>query len=271
MTCMEGVYSGMKRVLLIGQTGDIIRSIYEGLCEEFLVQLCNEPQIDLIRSMERATNPALIIFCQIGIKEVDVAFFLWVKQYRPYIPVVVITTTDKWGEIADYCDTNQFTRLMRPVKIREIKETCLTIFNRNKTGVDDEEPEALEEVVEKRKTKILVVDDSAIFLRSIKDMLNDKYDIELANSGEKALKKIPLIEPDLVLMDYEMEGMSGKETFETMLSDDYMKDVPVIFLTSVRKKDKVFDVLEIRPAGYVLKPPDKNLLLEEISKVTNYV
>ena len=263
----------MKRVLLIGQTGDIIRSIYEGLCDEFQVQLCNEPQIDLVKSMERATNPSLMIFCQIGVKEVDIAFFLWVKQYRPYIPVVVITTTDKWGEIADYCDTTQFTRLMRPVKIHEIKDTCHSILGRNKSGLDEdiEEIEEAEPVIEKRRIKILVVDDSAIFLRSIKDMLGDRYDVELANSGEKALKKIPVTAPDLVLMDYEMGGMSGKDTFEQMLLDDYMKNIPVIFLTSVRKKEKVFDVLEKRPAGYVLKPPDKKLLLEEISKVTAYV
>ena len=262
----------MNRVLLIGQTGDIIRSIYEGLCDSFQVQLCNEPQIDLIKSMERATDPQLMIFCQVGIKDLDTAFFLWVKQYRPYIPVVVITTTDKWGEIERYCDTTQFTRLMRPVKIHEIKDTCNIILNRNRGGALDEEPEEDEFKLEPvKRVKILIVDDSAIFLRSIKDMLSDKYDIELANSGEKALKKIPIVEPDLVLMDYEMGGMSGKDTFEAMLADDFMKYIPVIFLTSVRQREKVFDVLEKRPAGYVLKPPDKKMLLEEISKVTAYV
>lgn len=263
----------MKRVLLIGQTGDIIRSIYEGLSEEFQVQLCNEPQIDLIKSMDRATNPSIMIFCQVGIKDLDTAFFLWVKQYRPYIPVVVITTTDKWKEIEGFCDSTQFTRLMRPVKIREIKDTCNSILGRSRGGLLDEEPKGTDEPMFEpvKRVKILVVDDSAIFLRSIKDMLSDKYDIDLANSGEKALKKIPIVEPDLVLMDYEMGGMSGKDTFDAMLSDDFMKNIPVIFLTSVRQREKVFDVLEKRPAGYVLKPPDKKLLLEEIAKVTAYV
>ncbi len=272
----------MKRILLIGQIGEITRSINDGLCEEYQVQLCTE-QVDLISSMFRATSPNMMIYCQIGVAETDLAFFIWAKQYRPYIPVLVISTPDKWPEIEKQCDTPQFTRLMRPVTIRTIAETCHDILDRNRKADGSEEADAAEEkdfdsaamdllnMEKTERTRILIVDDSPLFLRNIKAMLEDDYEILLANSGEKGLDQMRLRRPDLVLMDYEMGGMSGKDTFEAMLADDELKEIPVIFLTSVSKKERVFDVLEINPAGYVLKPVDRKYLLEEIRKVTEYV
>ena len=263
----------MKRILLIGQIGEITRSINDGLSDAYRVQMCSE-DMDLIRSMEKATNPNLIIFCQIGVEEVDKAFFLWVKKYRPYIPVVVIATPEKWYTIESLCDTDQFTRLIRPVTIGTIEETCEGILNGNELSLDDEfidEDYTPPVQTGKKRVRILVVDDSPLFLRSMKSMLEDRYEVILANSGKKALEQIPKKRPDLVLMDYEMGEMSGKETFEAMLQDDGMKEIPVVFLTSVSTREKVFGVLEHMPAGYVLKPVDKKFLYEEIQRVTDYV
>ena len=267
----------MKRILLIGRIGEITRSINDGLCDEFQVQLCSE-QVDLISSMFRAVSPSLMIYCQIGVPETDIAFFLWAKQYRPYIPVVVISTPDKWPDIAKQCDTPQFTKLLRPVTIRTIAETCHDILD-TRRGDREEETEAdfdetaagLLNFDKKERVRIMIVDDSPLFLRNIKAMLEDYYEIILANSGEKALSQMKTKKPDLILMDYEMGGMSGKDTFEAMLSDEELKEIPVIFLTSVSKKDRVFDVLEKNPSGYVLKPVDRKYLLEEIRRVTEYV
>ena len=58
--------------------------------------------------------------------------------------------------------------------------------------------------------------------------------------------------PDLVLLDYEMPGMNGKSTFEAMLEDEYAKDIPVIFLTSIAERSRIYAVLKSYPAGYIL-------------------
>lgn len=66
------------------------------------------------------------------------------------------------------------------------------------------------------------------------------------------LELIPKKKPDLVLLDYEMPGMDGKMIFEAMLEDEYMSQIPVIFLTSISQKDRVYGVLKSVPAGYIL-------------------
>lgn len=262
----------MKKILLIGKMSGVIRSISEGL-EEFQVQICSE-NMEMVQSMERITKPDMMIFCQIGIPDLDAAFFHWVTKYRAYIPVLVISTEDKWQEIAEFCHGEQFTRLFRPVTLQKISATCRVLVGAD--GDERERPgnivdELMEEWQLRETKKVMVVDDSPLFLRTVKTMLEDFYEVSLANSGEKALEQIPKKKPDIILLDYEMGGMSGKDTFEAILADKEMRNIPVIFLTSVSKKERVFDVLEKKPAGYVLKPVDKHFLLEEIKKVTDYV
>lgn len=114
--------------------------------------------------------------------------------------------------------------------------------------------------------KIMLVDDSPIMLRNIKNILDKKYLVLLATSGRQALSAIPEKEPDLVVLDYKMPEMDGKTVFEEMQKDEYMKNIPVIFLTSVSDSKTIQSILKLKPAGYILKPPDQDKVLETIQE-----
>lgn len=118
-----------------------------------------------------------------------------------------------------------------------------------------------------KKFKVLIVDDTAATLRNIKSILDAKYEVLLANSGKQALKFIPEKEPHVVLLDYKMPEMSGAEVFEAMKADETMRDIPVIFLTSVDDKKTIYSLLSLEPAGYLLKPVDQEKLFETLQKV----
>ena len=104
-------------------------------------------------------------------------------------------------------------------------------------------------------------------LRNIKDLLKPQYEVFISTSGEQALTMIPVRKPDLILLDYEMPGMDGRETFEAILKNDNMKHIPVVFLTNVAKRQQIYDVMKSIPAGYILKPPNKEKILDTIEKV----
>lgn len=127
------------------------------------------------------------------------------------------------------------------------------------------EDEYLDEEVSKKK--IMVVDDTPLVLRNMKNILDTKYTVFVATSGQQALKMIPEKEPDLLLLDYEMPGMDGKQVYETMLANESMKDIPVVFLTGTSDSKAVYSILKSNPAGYILKPADKEKVLETIEKV----
>ncbi len=116
------------------------------------------------------------------------------------------------------------------------------------------------------KKKILVVDDSGAMLKNVKGWLSDKYEVILANSGEFALKYLSSNYPDLILLDYEMPRMNGREVLQTIRSDAGMKDLPVIFLTGKSGKEDVLEVMALKPAGYILKTEDPQKIVQRIDE-----
>lgn len=112
--------------------------------------------------------------------------------------------------------------------------------------------------------KILVVDDSGAVLRSVKSWLEEKYQVILANSGAMAIKYLATNRPDLVLLDYEMPVVDGRQVLEMMRTEMEFSDIPVIFLTSKNDKESIIKVMELKPQGYILKSTSPKQILAEI-------
>ena len=117
------------------------------------------------------------------------------------------------------------------------------------------------------KKRILVVDDNGTALRTIKAMLEDTYEVAMAISGAQAMTSIGKKRPDLILLDYEMPVCDGKMTLEMIRADADLTSIPVVFLTAINDRENIEAVLKLKPAGYFLKPPVKERLLQEIQKI----
>lgn len=111
---------------------------------------------------------------------------------------------------------------------------------------------------------ILAIDDNGIILRKIKTMLQGEYEVIIATDGVSGIRKAIEKKPSVILLDYEMPDMNGKEAFEKILANEEIKHIPVIFLTAVSDRKRVSEVLGKLPAAYVLKPLDKDKLVERI-------
>lgn len=85
-------------------------------------------------------------------------------------------------------------------------------------------------------------------------------------SGVNAIKAIGKKRPDLILLDYEMPVCDGRQTLEMLRADEESKRIPVVFLTGVNDHAHIEAVLSLRPAGYLLKPPDKKMIVDTIRK-----
>ncbi|MCI8798806.1 response regulator [Acetatifactor muris] len=109
------------------------------------------------------------------------------------------------------------------------------------------------------KKKILVVDDSAVVLQFMKELFDKDYEITQAQSGVAAIRCITLDKPDLVLLDYEMPICDGKQVLEMIRAEEAFVDIPVIFLTGTVDKERLQQLLPLKPAGYLLKttPPQE--------------
>lgn len=258
----------MKKILLIGKPGDIIRSISEYLDNRFIVQMCFD-QIDMMEDMTKIFRPDMMIYCQTTGDDVHEGLLRWLSDNPRKKPVLVICTKEEWEALADYCQDSVFYHILRPVQTSVIASKCTDILSGNGDSVANSANDMAED--DEYRKKIMVIDDCSFVLRNVKHMLEESYQVFVAPSGEKAMVLLPKTLPDLILLDYEMPGWTGKETYEHILEVPELRDIPVIFLTSVSDRGRVVDVLKRNPAGYILKPIERNSLLDKIETVLAHV
>ncbi len=122
------------------------------------------------------------------------------------------------------------------------------------------------ESTDRRKKKILVVDDSDFMRTTLLQLLGDDYDVLTADSGISAIRSITLVRPDLVLLDYEMPVCSGSQVLEMIRSEKDFTDIPLIFLTCRRDKQSVQKAISLKPEGYLSKSLSAESVKREIDR-----
>ncbi|HQF40491.1 MAG TPA: hybrid sensor histidine kinase/response regulator [Opitutaceae bacterium] len=103
--------------------------------------------------------------------------------------------------------------------------------------------------------RILVVEDDRVNARIIASILRPEgYVIAEAESGEAALATVPDFQPDLILLDVVMAGISGFETCRRLKADPATAATPVIFITAKNQSADIVTGLEAGGVDYVVKP-----------------
>ncbi len=111
------------------------------------------------------------------------------------------------------------------------------------------------------KDTILVVDDNPDSLRFLVDTLDAAgMTVLIARSGEATLALLQEVQPDLILMDAVMPGMSGIETTQAIKRTPTTAHIPVIFITGLGDPDHVVAALGTGGVDYVRKP----IIVEEL-------
>ena len=116
---------------------------------------------------------------------------------------------------------------------------------------------------------ILTVDDSTTIRRIVKRSV-DEMGLEVleAADGAAALKVLEEKSGDiqLVLLDWNMPGMSGLDVLRVMKSDARFKDIVVMMLTSEADQNFVVEALKAGAQNYLTKPFDGKMLVLKIQE-----
>ncbi|MCI8779346.1 MAG: response regulator [Lachnospiraceae bacterium] len=126
---------------------------------------------------------------------------------------------------------------------------------------------ALEGAEEVRRKHILVVDDDVRMLRVIKEHLRKSYDVATAINGKLALKFLENKQTDLILLDYVMPEEDGPAVLRKIHDNPDTQDLPVVFLTGMTDRSKIQEALSEKPQGYLLKPIDREKLIDTVEKI----
>lgn len=122
--------------------------------------------------------------------------------------------------------------------------------------------------MEEKKIKLFLVDDDALFLKSLEiDFLQHAdFVIETFPTGEACIKKIA-DNPDVIILDYHLDGidakaMNGIETLDQIKAIN--PDIPVVILSSQDKIDVAINCMHHRAFDYVVKSETAFMRLQKI-------
>ena len=106
------------------------------------------------------------------------------------------------------------------------------------------------------KKKIFLVDDDEIHLTTAELFLKNEYEIYKAKSGNEMFERLSSNEfvPDLILLDIIMPNMNGWEVFDKIRTTDALKNIPVVFLTSIVDEAEKKRAFKMGIADFVTKP-----------------
>lgn len=103
--------------------------------------------------------------------------------------------------------------------------------------------------------KVAVVEDNELNLKLFRDLLlTEALEVVDTMDGTKAYDLINNERPDLILMDIQLQGMSGLDVIRQVKADDQLKDIPIIAVTAFAMKDDEAKIMESGCDAYISKP-----------------
>jgi putative two-component system response regulator len=116
----------------------------------------------------------------------------------------------------------------------------------------------------RERETIFVVDDSETNLVVAKEALENKYKVITISSGERCIKILEQLVPDLILLDVEMPNLNGYDTLRLIKQNERIRNVPVIFLTARNDPSSEVEGFELGAVDYILKPFSVQRLLKRV-------
>ena len=116
--------------------------------------------------------------------------------------------------------------------------------------------------------KLLIADDEQGIRSLVKMTLeNDAYEILEASDGVQALALVKEHQPQLVLLDVSMPGMSGFDVCRAIRVDPLLKDIRVIMLTAMAQETDVAEGMAAGVDDYFTKPFSPVALIRKVEEV----
>jgi DNA-binding NarL/FixJ family response regulator len=116
--------------------------------------------------------------------------------------------------------------------------------------------------------RVYIVDDHPVVRRGLSTLLDSLVGVEVvgeAASGEEAIERVPVAEPDVVVMDLNLPGVNGIDTTRRLVND--APHLGVLVLTMFEDDESVFAAMRAGARGYVLKGADQDDLARAVLAV----
>ncbi len=131
-----------------------------------------------------------------------------------------------------------------------------------------------------RTAEILLVEDNEADIRLTREVLSDgrfMNRLSIARDGEEAMAYLrrqgvfkDAARPDLILLDLNLPRKDGREVLAEIKSDDELKRIPVVILTTSRAEADMVQTYELHANCYIVKPVDLGQFISVIRSIEEF-
>lgn len=121
-----------------------------------------------------------------------------------------------------------------------------------------------------KKYKVVYAEDSKSISTSVKFvLLNAGFDVIHFENGANVVQEVQRIKPDIILLDNDMPVKDGFTILKELKSIDEIKNIPVIFFTTINDKLKVVERLAQGAADFIVK--DSRAISELVPRIKKHL
>lgn len=121
---------------------------------------------------------------------------------------------------------------------------------------------------DKMKKRILIVDDEPNIVVPLEFLMTqNNYDVQTADTGEKALDLISTWKPDLVLLDIMLPGMDGYEVCQKIRQEKELNPVRIVFLSAMARSIDIAKGMGLAADDYITKPFANDYVVSKIKEL----
>lgn len=119
------------------------------------------------------------------------------------------------------------------------------------------------------KSKILIVDDSELNRELLRDILQEDYEIEIAEDGEAAVKKLAGMKEEIsvMLLDLLMPKVDGFQVLSAMQKNRLTEKIPVLVISGETSAEAEKRCLEMGASDFIRKPLDAVTVKQRIKNI----
>jgi len=268
----ESLVKGEGRILLVDDEEIILKSagrMLQSIGYEVTQAQNGNQAVDLYLKAKESGRPIDIVIIDMimpgGMDGKELIHKL--KEIDSHVKAVVSSGYSHGQIMSDYESYGFSGVASKPYHSRELSELLSGLIKGKQYQKTSKEDTAKTSgsSAEKKSESILIVDDDKKLRESLqKAVASHGYIVRLAADGESALKEIRSSVPDLVLLDIQMPGMDGIQTFNAIRQID--SRLPVIIITGHGTTDHAIEATKLGAFEYILKPFELSMIMTMISK-----
>jgi signal transduction histidine kinase/CheY-like chemotaxis protein/HAMP domain-containing protein len=258
-----------RRILLVEDSEAIVIQMTEMLAEQGYAVRTAKNGIEALARIEEELPDAVIL--DLMMPEMDGFAVLKVirgTERSEKLPVLILTARQVTREELGFLRYNHIHQLIRKGDVR--RKDLLAAVAGLVAPTTVPEPEKTPPIRRRATSgipKVLMVEDTADNLLTLRALLKDTCTLLEALDGRSGVEQARHHQPDLILMDLALPVMDGYAALAAIRKDETLRDIPVVAVTASAMKGNRESILARGFDGYVSKPIDADMLKKTIDEV----